>query len=108
MFKALGKTNPEVFPLIIREYAKLFYEHQDYATLDGWIVLACDGTKMDLPPTPELTEMFGGQLNQSVTDKSKVKKPQAACSVLVDVINHVVLDACVKPYKTSELPNVKY
>ena len=45
MFKALGKTNPEVFPLIIREYAKLFYEHQDYATLDGWIVLACDGTK---------------------------------------------------------------
>ena len=50
MFKALGKTNPEVFPLIIREYAKLFYEHQDYATLDGWIVLACDGTKMDLPP----------------------------------------------------------
>ena len=104
MFKALGKTNPEVFPLIIREYAKLFYEHQDYATLDGWIVLACDGTKMDLPPTPELTEMFGGQLNQSVTDKSKVKKPQAACSVLVDVINHVVLDACVKPCKTSELP----
>lgn len=104
MFKALGKTNPEVFPLIIQEYAKLFYEHQDYDTLDGWIVLACDGTKMDLPPAPELIERFGGNLNKTVTDESKVKNPQAACSVLVDVINHVVLDACVRPYKTSEIP----
>lgn len=104
MFKALDKTNPEVFPLIIREYAKLFYEHQDYATLNDWIVLACDGTKMDLPPAPGLIERFGGFLNKTITDESKVKNPQAACSFLVDVINHVVLDACVRPCRTSELP----
>lgn len=104
MFKALNKMNPEVFPLIIREFAKQFYEHQDYDTLNGWIVLACDGSKMDLPLTTELRERFGGVLNQTIVDESKVKKPQASCSVLVDVINHVVLDACVKPYRTSELP----
>jgi hypothetical protein len=104
MFKALNKTNPEVFPLIIREYAKLFYEHQDYNTMNGWIVLSCDGSKMDLPFTAELRDRFGGVLNQTIDNESKVKKPQATCSVLVDVINHVILDACVNPYKASELP----
>ena len=104
MFKALNKTNPDVFPLIIREFACQFYRTQKYDTLDGWIVLACDGTKMDLPPTAELKEHFGGPLNQNVKDKSMVKKPQAQCSVLMDVINHVVLDAAVKPCDSSELP----
>ena len=104
MFKALNKTNPDVFPLIIRQFAENFYEHQDYETLDGWIVLACDGTKMDLPPSEEMKETFGGYLNKTVTDESKVRKPQANCSVLVDVVNHVVLDALVKPCRTSEIP----
>ena len=104
MFKALNKTNPDVFPLIIRKFAQHFYEHQDYQTIDGWIVLACDGTKMDLPPSEEMKNRFGGYLNQTITDESKVKKPQANCSVLVDVLNHVILDALVKPCKTSELP----
>jgi len=104
MFKALDKTNPDVFPLIIHQFAKNFYEHQDYQTIDGWIILACDGTKMDLPPSEEMKEKFGGSLNKTITDETKVKKPQAACSVLVDVLNHVILDALVKPCKTSELP----
>ena len=100
----MNKLNPEAFPVIIREFAKQFYENQDYNTLNGWIILACDGSKMDLPATPELVNAFGGSLNLSITDQSQVKKPQAACSVLVDVIHHIVLDACVKPYNTSEIP----
>ena len=104
MFKALDKTNPDVFPLIIRQFAKDFYEHQDYQTLNDWIVLACDGTKMDLPPSEEMREKFGGYLNQTITDESKIQKPQATCSVLMDVINHVVLDALIKPCSTSEIP----
>ena len=104
MFKALDKTNPDVFPLIIRQFAKDFYEHQDYQTLNDWIVLACDGTKMDLPPSEEMREKFGGYLNQTITDESMVRKPQATCSVLMDVVNHVVLDALIKPCSTSEIP----
>ena len=104
MFKALDKTNPDVFPLIIRQFAKDFYEHQDYETVNDWIVLAGDGTKMDLPPSEEMKEKFGGYLNQTITDESKVRKPQANCSVLVDVVNHVVLDVLIKPCKTSEIP----
>lgn len=104
MFKALDKTNPDVFPLIIREFAKDFYTHQDYQTVDGFIVLACDGTKTDLPPSDEMKEKFGGCLNRTITDEGKVRKPQATCSVLIDVVNHVILDALVKPFKTSEVP----
>lgn len=106
MFKALNKTNPDVFPLIIHKFAKDFYKSQEYKTLDEWIVLACDGTKMDLPPTDELKEHFGGPTNKKGTDISKLKKAQANCSVLMDVMNHVVLDALIKPCMSPELPMI--
>lgn len=104
MFKALNKTNPAVFPLIIRKFAELFYSYNSHDTWNGYLVLACDGTKMDLPPTEELKEKFGGYLNQQVKEYSQVKKPQANCSVLIDVLNHVVLDASIQPCMTSEIP----
>jgi len=104
MFKALNKTNPNVFPLIIRQMAEKFYSHMDYDTLDGYIVLACDGSKMDLPPTDELKERFGGYLNKTIKTYDQVKKPMANCSVLIDILNHVILDAAIEPCMTSELP----
>jgi len=104
MFKALDKTNSDVFPIIIRNLAQKFYSHNDYHTLDGYLVLACDGTKIDLPPTPEMVERYGGYLSRYVKTKEEVKKPQANCSVLIDVLNHVVLDTLVEPCLTSEIP----
>lgn len=106
MFKALNKTNPDVFPLIIHEFARDFYVSQEYRTLDGWLVLACDGTKMDLPPTDELKERFGGPSNRKIEEASKLRKAQANCSVLMDVMNHIVLDAVIQPYAQSELPTL--
>lgn len=90
--------------MIIRKLAHSFYLQEDFTTLDGYIILACDGSKIDLPPTAEMREKFGGYLNQSITDVSMVKKPQANCSILIDVLNHIVLDAMVEPCLTSELP----
>lgn len=104
MFKAINKLNPCAIPMIIREFACDFYATQEYKTLDGYVVLACDGTKLDLPKTQEMRERFGGALNMHVKDASQIKKPQATCSVLVDVLNHIVLDAHVDSYNTSELP----
>lgn len=104
MFKALNKLNPDVFPIIINHLAEKFYSHGDYKTLDGYIVLACDGTKMDLPPSDEMKEAFGGYLNQNITEYSRIRKPQANCSILIDVVNHVILDAMVRPCMTSEIP----
>lgn len=90
--------------MIIRKLAHSFYLQEDFTTHDGYIILACDGSKIDLPPTAEMREKFGGYLNQSITDISMVKKPQANCSILIDVLNHIVLDAMVEPCLTSELP----
>lgn len=104
MFKALNKLNPDVFPLIIHSFAREFYDHQEYNTLDGYIVLACDGSILDLPPSEELKERYGGVTNMYIKNKSQIKKPQAKSSILIDVLNHVILDASVKPYKTSEIP----
>ena len=104
MFKAINKLNPDTIPLIIREFALDYYASQEYKTLDGYIVLACDGTKLDLPKTQEMRERFGGTLNMHVKDTAQIKKPQGTCSVLVDVLNHIVLDAQVDSYNTSEIP----
>lgn len=104
LFKALNKTNPDVFPIIIKRFAEKFYSHGNYNTFDGYLVLACDGTKMDLPPTPEMAEKYGGSMNPFITETEQIKKPQANCSVLIDVLNHMVLDALVMPYNTSEIP----
>lgn len=104
MFKALNKLNPDVFPFIIHSFAKEFYMHQEYHTLDDYLILACDGSVLDLPNSSELRGYYGGVTNMYIKDNSQVKKPQAKCSILVDVLNHVILDSVIAPYKTSELP----
>ena len=54
-------------------FAQKFYSYHDYNTLDEYLVLACDGTKMDPPPTPEMVEKYGGYLNQYITDTKQIK-----------------------------------
>lgn len=75
MFKALNKTNPDVFPLIIRELAEKFYSHGDYETVDGYLVLACDGTKMDLLPTQELKENKRARTTRNSQSRSRKIRP---------------------------------
>lgn len=102
LFKALNKVNPAVFPAILRLFAEKFYEN-DYEKLKGYMVIAADGTFYDLPPAREMRERYGGYMTPKIT-VDQIRKPQAKGSILYDVINHLIIDACIAPYRTSELP----
>lgn len=102
LFKALNKVNPDVFPVILRSFAEKFYEN-DYEKLKDYMVIAADGTFYDLPPAQEMRERYGGHMTAKIT-VDQIRKPQAKGSILYDVINRVIIDACIAPYRTSELP----
>lgn len=102
LFKALNKVNPDVFPVILRLFAEEFYKNK-YEKLKEYMVIAADGTYYDLPPSQEMRECYGGNMTSKIT-VDKIRKPQAKSSILYDVINHVIIDACIAPYRTSELP----
>ena len=102
LFKALNKVNPDVFPVILRSFAEKFYENE-YEKLKDYMVIAADGTFYDLPPALEIRERYGGHMTSKIT-VDQIRKPQAKGSILYDVINRVIIDACIAPYRTSELP----
>ena len=105
MFKAMAKINPEVFRVFIWQFSARFYTCKQIVVriMDGYIVIAIDGTHIDLPFTDELVNEFGGTLNKFITKREDIRKPQARVSMLYDVLNHILLDAWIQPYDISEI-----
>jgi hypothetical protein len=65
--------------------------------LNGFRVLAVDGSKLTLPCTAELKKCYGVTQNQS-----KVEVVQARASVLYDVLNGITLDAVLDNLNKGE------
>lgn len=93
------KLNPEIFRKMMRSYIEDTYdEGHDYETYKGYIVTAIDGMKMELPNVPELEEKYGG-----VTGREDQRKcVRASTSSIYDVVNNMVIDTQIAPFKTSE------
>lgn len=73
----------------------VMYGDDQYHTFWNYRVLAVDGSKIRLPNTAEMREVFGSQ-RWSVKDKETViegEHPMGLASVLYDVLNRVALDA---------------
>ena len=82
----------ELFSLTARE----FYSQAQYETLLGYRVLAIDGTKLNLPNTPELAKEFGVQMSKGEP------QVQALVSGLYDVLNKIMVDVCISSCKSDE------
>ena len=61
----------------------------------GYQVLAVDGSDITLPNLPELLKIFGGSGRNA-------DSPMATASIMLDILNDFVIDACLEPYGTSE------
>jgi hypothetical protein len=61
----------------------------------GYQVMAVDGSAINLPNLPELLQIFGGSGRNA-------DSPTAQASILLDVPNDFVIDACLERYGTSE------
>jgi hypothetical protein len=90
--KARQYLSPKAFESLFRITTQEALNSDELKRYRGYRVLAIDGSAVQLERTKELLEHFGGQ--------------QSACSarasILCDVINDLVLDAKLTPFRTGE------
>ncbi|MBZ9788079.1 IS4 family transposase [Psychroflexus sp. CAK57W] len=97
--QARKKVKPEVFDRLSQVLLNEFYTDNESAIKlwKGFRLLAVDGTRITLPITGELKEIYGEVKNQYST-----ALVQARCSIIYDVLNKYVLDGVLKPIKLGE------
>ena len=93
------KLNPKAFEDLYQFHNKNFYSdpETELYTLNGFLVLAVDGSNINVPTTPETLAVYG--------DASKHgRKPCAQMGIgcLYDALNRMVLDADITEIKFNE------
>ena len=93
------KINPEIFKELNSDYIKNSYDNpRDYKTIKGYIVMAIDGMKIEVPDSKELREEYGTSQGRDGQRTSA----RALTSCLYDVVNNWVIDAQIDKFKGSE------
>ena len=93
------KINPEIFKELNSDYIKNSYDNpRDYKTIKGYIVMAIDGMKIEVPDSKELREEYG----TSQGKEGQRTSARALTSCLYDVVNNWVIDAQIDKLKGSE------
>ena len=82
--KAREHLSPDVFIKLNEIYVSTFYEYEDECEVHkGYIVLAMDGTGLNIPNTKEIQEYFGFSTNQMGSSRN----PVASCSILYELVH---------------------
>ena len=94
------KLNPEAFVDLYQFHNRNFYSdpEAELYTVNGFLVLAADGSNINIPTTPETLELYG--------DASKHgRKPcaQIGLGCLYDALNRMILDATIGRAKFNEM-----
>lgn len=95
--QARTKISPQAFIKLNDVLVEEFYKDNDYLTYQGFILLAIDGSTLQLPNSPAVLEKYG-----CMTNNTTEVMPGARISILYDVLNDIILNACIKPYKSDE------
>lgn len=95
--QARDKISSQAFVRLNNILVEEFYKYNDFFTYKDFILLAIDGSTLQLPNSLEILEKFGFMANN--TDEIM---PGARISILYDTLNKIILHACLKPFKTSE------
>ena len=94
------KLNPEAIKYLYQFHNKNFYAdpEAELYTFNGHLVLAADGSNVNVPTTPETLEAFG-------TSSSKGKTKQAALGLacLYDALNRMIIDSTINRVKFNEM-----
>lgn len=93
--KARKKINPSAFWVLFKESVQTFYEDGDFKRFKGYRVCAIDGTRLNLPNSEEMIDIYGYQ-------DSTNRQPQALASCLCDVLNGIIIDAVIAPHDGNE------
>ena len=101
IFQAREKLNPSVFRYLNQEMIKFYYKKNKIQKKNNYVLLAIDGTVLEMPLNKETEASFGLVRGHKT---SIYTKTMPRCSGIYDVINNVYLDFIVNHYTTSEIP----
>jgi hypothetical protein len=94
---ARQKLNPESIAKLYKDYNCDVYATEEMPTFKNYLLLASDGSSINVPTTPETVKKFGSSSRKGV-------KPQATLglSALHDVLGRVILTASCNRGKFNE------
>ena len=97
--QARNKVSPDVFLYLIKRLTDEFYTDNSNVKLilNGFRVLAVDGTCITLPTTRELEDLYGKSTNQN-----QAYTVQARASVLYDLSNRMALNSILSHIDIGE------
>lgn len=93
-----SKLRPEAFIELNDTLVHEFYEDDDFLTWKNFRLVSMDGSTCQLPHSNELGNYFGYTNNSY-----GICFPIAKISTLYDLLNGIIIDSQIAPYKTAEL-----
>lgn len=94
--KGRQRIKPEAFQELFLAVAERFYQKAETNTWRGYHLFGIDGTRMNLPCTQELKDIYGVQSSQGAP------QVQALVSCLYDLLNGMIVDTRFCGCKSSE------
>lgn len=95
--KQRRNLNPEVFKEGNKVYLQDFYKSENVIYDKDYLVMAIDGSKFEVPNTPQNREFFGIQKTQHERQPAR-----ANLSTIYDINNNFYLDVQIDKYSSSE------
>jgi len=97
--EARQKIKPLAFTMLNDTFVKTYYE-EDYETIKGYLLLAIDGSDIEIPNTESLRKEYGMANNQKTVNG--IGTARAKASMLYDVLNKIVITSIITKYKEPE------
>jgi hypothetical protein len=88
----------EVFTLLNEEFVKDYYEKENYQTWNGYVVLAIDGSTLEIPNVANLKKVFGS----AKASQSSSSSARAGVNGIYDVLNNVMILSKIDKYQKGE------
>lgn len=106
--KRLHCLNPQVWPYLSKEFARLFYKSDNLVkTMKGYVVLGADSSAVEMPYSEKAANLYGFHKCNHVKKPSDSGKIIARCGGLYDLINRLYVDYVITAFKRSEMDIVK-
>ena len=94
------KLNPEAFVDLYQFHNRNFYAdpETELYTVNGYLILAADGSDINIPTTPETIEVYG-----NASRKNTKLRAQIGLGCLYDALNRLILDVSINRPKFNEM-----
>lgn len=94
------KLNPEAFVDLYQFHNRNYYSdpETELYTINGFLVLAADGSDINIPTTPETLAIYG-----NASKRGGKPCAQIGLGCLYDALNRMIIDACINKVKFNEM-----